>query len=197
MELESLGILELSDERTRVRQTDGTLTKISELLAGAGVTMTQVQSTVNAAVAAAIASLVSGAPEALNTLSEISSALNNDGNAYATLLALIQAKNPLLTFPSSATSTNLLSGSTDTFAKAPRALFVGSGARLHGPGSWSRLGWSNSRRTGQPWSRPLSTRLAYKARPREGDRFVHGGKEDRPWNPVSSCPVRKLRSHRP
>ena len=129
-ELESLGIIELDDERTRVRQTDGSLTRISELLAGAGVTMAQVQSTVNAAVAAAIASLVSGAPEALNTLSEISSALNQDPNAYATLLALIQAKNPLLTFPSSSTSINLLSGSTLRAIEAVGASLTESSDRV-------------------------------------------------------------------
>ena len=63
-------------------------------------------------VATAIAALVSDAPDALNTLGEISNSLNDNDSAYATLLALIQAKNPLLTFPSSATSTNLLSGTT-------------------------------------------------------------------------------------
>ena len=111
-ELESLGIIELDDQRVKVRQTDGSLAKISEMLAGAGVTIAQVQTTVNAAVAAAIASLVGSAPTTLDTLGEISAALNHDENAYGVLLALIQAKNPLLTFPSSATSTQLLSGST-------------------------------------------------------------------------------------
>ena len=86
--LESLGILELSVERTRVRQADGSLTRISELLAGAGISM----ATVNQTVAAAIASLVGAAPEAMNTLAELSSAMDNDPNAYATLLAQIQAK---------------------------------------------------------------------------------------------------------
>ena len=51
-ELESLGILELIDERTRVRQADESLTRISELLAGAGISM----ATVSQIVAAAIAS---------------------------------------------------------------------------------------------------------------------------------------------
>ena len=82
------------------------------MLSGAGVSLAQVQAEVNSAVAAAIASLVGSAPSALNTLGEISAALNNDANAYGVLLALIQAKSPLLTFPSSATSTQLLSGST-------------------------------------------------------------------------------------
>ena len=101
-ELESLGIIELDDARVKVRQADGTLSKISELLAGAGVSLAQVNQTV----AAAIASLVGTAPEALDTLGELSAALGSDPNGYATLLALIQAKNPLLTFPSSATSTS-------------------------------------------------------------------------------------------
>ena len=75
---------------------------------GAGVTLAQV----NSAVANAIAALVSGAPDAMNTLAETSASLNDNDSAYATLLALINAKNPLMTFPSSATSTNLLSGTT-------------------------------------------------------------------------------------
>ena len=108
-ELESLGFVTLDDERVRVRRTDGSLTSISDMISGGGgVTLAQV----NSAVATAIAALVSDAPEALNTLGEISNSLNDNESAYATLLALIQAKNPLMTFPSSATSTNLLSGTT-------------------------------------------------------------------------------------
>ena len=107
-ELESLGIIELDDSRVKVRQEDGTLARISEMLAGAGITQAQVNQTV----ATAIASLVGTAPEALDTLGELSASFNNDATAYATLLALIQAKSPLLSFPSSATSTNLLSGTT-------------------------------------------------------------------------------------
>ena len=106
-DLESLGIIELDDGRTRVRQADGSLARISELLAGSGIT----QAHVNQIVAAAITFLVGAAPEALDTFAEVSAALNNDANAYATLLALVQAKNPLMSFPSSATSTKLLSGS--------------------------------------------------------------------------------------
>ena len=111
-ELESLGIVELDDARVKLRQADGTLVRLSDLLTGAGVDTAQVTAIVNQSVATALASLIGSAPEALNSLSELSAALNNDPNAYATLLALIQAKNPLMTFPSDATSTNLLSGST-------------------------------------------------------------------------------------
>ena len=109
-ELESLGVITLDDLRVKVRQADGTLTSISDMISseGAGVTLAQV----NSAVATAIAALVSGAPDAMNTLAEISASLNDNDSAYATLLALIQAKKPLMTFPSSATSTNLLSGTT-------------------------------------------------------------------------------------
>ena len=76
-ELESLGIIELDDARVKVRQADGSLARISELLAGSGITQAQVNQTV----AAAIASLAAAAPEVLDTLGEISE--------YATLLALI------------------------------------------------------------------------------------------------------------
>ena len=109
-ELESLGIITLDDLRVKVRQADGTLTSISDMISSgsSGVTLAQV----NSAVATAIAALVSGAPDAMNTLAEISASLNDNDSAYATLLALIQAKNPLMTFPSSATSVNLLSGTT-------------------------------------------------------------------------------------
>ena len=108
-ELESLGIITLDDERVKVRRTDGTLVSISDMIStGGGVTLAQV----NSAVASAISALISDAPDALNTLGEISNSLSDNDSAYATLLALIQAKNPLMTFPSSATSTNLLSGTT-------------------------------------------------------------------------------------
>ena len=120
-ELESLGIITLDDLRVKVRQADGTLTSISDMISsGGGVTLAQV----NSAVANAIAALVSDAPEALNTLGEISNSLNDNDSAYATLLALIQAKNPLMTFPSSASSTNLLSGTT------MRALSIAGNAQL-------------------------------------------------------------------
>ena len=89
-ELESGGIIQLDDQRVKVRQADGSLARIFELLAGAGIPM----ATVNQTVAAAITSLVGAAPEAMNTLAELSSAMDNDPNAYATLLALVQAKNP-------------------------------------------------------------------------------------------------------
>ena len=105
-ELESLGITTLDDQRVKVRQADGTLTSISDMISSgsSGVTLAQV----NSIVATAIAALVSDVPDALNTLGEISASLNDNDSAYATLLALIQSKNPLMTFPSSATSTNLL-----------------------------------------------------------------------------------------
>ena len=103
-ELESLGITTLDDLRVKVRLADGTLTSISDMISSGGVGVTLAQ--VNSAVASAIAALVSDAPDALNTLGEISNSLNDNDSAYATLLALIQAKNPLMTFPSSATSTN-------------------------------------------------------------------------------------------
>ena len=109
-ELESLGIITLDDLRVKVRQADGTLSSISDMISSgsSGVTLAQV----NSAVATAIAALVSGAPDAMNTLAEISDSLNDNDSAYATLLALIQAKNSLMTFPSSATSFNLFSGTT-------------------------------------------------------------------------------------
>ena len=101
-ELESLGIITLDDERVKVRRTDGTLVSISDMIStGGGVTLAQV----NSAVASAISALISDAPDALNTLGEISNSLNDNDSAYATLLALIQAKNTLMTFPSSAAST--------------------------------------------------------------------------------------------
>ena len=107
---ESLGITTLDDKRVKVRQVDGTITSISDMISleSSGVALAQVNTTV----ASAIAALVSDAPDALNTLGEIRARLNDNDSAYATLLALINAKNPLMTFPSNATSTNLYSGST-------------------------------------------------------------------------------------
>ena len=72
-ELGSRGIIELDDARVKVRQADGTLARISEMLAEAGISLAQVNQTV----AAAIASIVGAAPEALDTLAEVSAALNN------------------------------------------------------------------------------------------------------------------------
>ena len=89
-ELESLGIITLDDLRVKVRQADGTLSSISEMISSglASVTLAQV----NSAVASPIAALVSDAPDVLNTLGEISHSLSDNDSAYATLLALIQAK---------------------------------------------------------------------------------------------------------
>ena len=80
----------MDDLRVKIRQADGTLTSISHMISSgaAGVTLAQV----NSAVANAIAALVSDAPEAPNTLGELSNSLNDNDSAYATLLALIQAK---------------------------------------------------------------------------------------------------------
>ena len=106
------------DQRFKVRHANGTLTSVSDMLTigSSGVTLAQV----NGTVAAAIAAVVSGAPDAMNTLAEISASLNDNDSAYATLLSLIQATNPLLTFPSSAISINLLSGSNMRALQATR-----------------------------------------------------------------------------
>ena len=87
-ELESLQIITLDDLRVKVRQADGTLTSISDMISSgsSGVTLAQVSN----AVATAIAALVSDAPDALDTLGKISNSLSDNDSAYATLLALSQ-----------------------------------------------------------------------------------------------------------
>ena len=91
-ELECLGIITLDDLRVKVRQADGSLTSISDMISAGNSSVTL--GDVNSAVASAIAALVSDAPEALNTLGEISHSLNDNDSAYATLLAL-KGKTPL------------------------------------------------------------------------------------------------------
>ena len=65
-ELESLGVVTLDDVRVKVRQAEGTLLSISDMISSGGASVTLAQ--VNSAVATAIAALVSGAPDAMNTL---------------------------------------------------------------------------------------------------------------------------------
>jgi hypothetical protein len=57
-------------------------------------------SEVTAEITAAINALKGNAPALLDTLDEIANALNDDHDVYNTLLALINAKNPLLSVPS-------------------------------------------------------------------------------------------------
>ena len=85
-DLTSLGLVVLDDTRVRVRTADGALQTLSDMIASSEPTNIQVQ----ALIATAISNRVDGAPEALNTLAELSESLNDNDSAYATLLALIQ-----------------------------------------------------------------------------------------------------------
>ncbi len=92
--------------------------------ASAGTNTTQVATT--AFVAAAIAALIDGAPGALDTLKEISDALNEDDNVASNLTTLINARSPIAnpTFtgtpaaPTAAQSTNTTQIATTAYVQS-------------------------------------------------------------------------------
>ena len=98
--LQSLGIVVIDDERTKLRLA-GTLSSLSELFAlkadQTALSGFATTAQVNAAIAAQIASLVSSSPSTLDTLQELSAALNNDASAFSTLTAAIATNSGKMT----------------------------------------------------------------------------------------------------
>jgi hypothetical protein len=113
--------------------TDGTLASNSDSLVPS-------QKAVKTAIAAAIANLVGTAPGVLDTLGEISDALNDDANLYATLVALLALKAPIAspaftgnpTAPTPSPGDNDTSIATTAFVTAAIALVGTGGTEVRG-----------------------------------------------------------------
>jgi len=85
-------------------------------------------STINTASAAAVSALINGAPAALDTLNELSAALNNDPNVLNLFLTQVSASSNYLTQSSASSSYLLQSNATNTYVAKNGANYAVSNA---------------------------------------------------------------------
>ena len=108
--LATRGHVILDDDQVRLRTSTATAQRFTQLFAlkadessvSSRFSDRPTSSEVTAEITAAINALKGSAPALLDTLDEIANALNDDNDVYNTLLAFINAKNPLLSVPSAA-----------------------------------------------------------------------------------------------
>ena len=106
--LATRGHVILDDDEVRLRTSTATAQRLTQLFAlkadessvSSRFSDRPTSSEVTAEIAAAINALKGNAPALLDTLEEISLSLANDHDVYNTLLAFINAKQPLLSVPS-------------------------------------------------------------------------------------------------
>ena len=106
--LATRGHVILDDDQVRLRTSTASAQRFTQLFAlkadastvNTGFGERPTASQITAEITAAINALKGNAPALLDTLDEIANALSDDHDVYNTLLAFINAKNPLLSVPS-------------------------------------------------------------------------------------------------